>query len=1117
MTSPAPGPIAVVWHRIIQTLSSPSFWVALLLLSTVTASLAQKPSQLTTTELPTQQQLQERIETIAASGGIEQGLQEQLLELYQEALERLMAAQNHADTISELEQLVRTAPEQLQRLQQQTKALPLPQSITNAPPAGASLSDIQQILAQEKAKLAGLQNQVAELERQLRLAQSRPAKAREELATAKQRRQSLERELQAQVPAAENERLVQARQIALQARQLAINNQIRALDQELLSNDARQALLKAQLDLARQQLELQANRVRSLDESANQYSLSDAAELAKQAAQAAIGAEPLIQDAAGMNAALSDQLARLVAQLERAAADQQHFQSQLDQLQARYRATEQQLEIAGLSQALGDLLRRERRSLPVVSQASKQISDRQQHISELRLRQFQLEQELQANSVDAQIAQLLARQPPNTDTAQQALLAERLRQLIGDRVDLWKKLAINYNRYADQLLEINRIEQQLVEQTFAYQNLLDENLFWIANARPIDAQWIKNIGASVAWLLDPGKWADLLATFARQLSKWPVMAGAALLLAALLTLTRPRLLHHLTMTSARVGTDRDHIRFTVLGLWFTLLLALPWPVLAGAAGLLLASGAPLASFTYAVGEGLLNTAIVILLIAGFRQLCRERGVAQVHFRWRHSSRQNLRRELSWLLSVAVPVGFLITLTEAQSDELYRDGLGRLAFTIGSIALAVFAWRVLRPRFLLSRGGSRERRRGWWHVRRPLRLIATALPLGLAGLALYGYHYTALQLESRFITSGWLLVGLLITGNLALRWIRLAQQRLSTTPEVAVRSTPPGTPFDAGLTTADEQARTLLAVAITAASAIGLWFIWSDLLPALNILEGVVLWESLSSTGVPLVQVTVGDLALAAVVVGLTLIAARNLPGVLEITILHRMAIDPGNRYAISSISRYFIMAVGLVIAISLAGVRWTQIQWLVAALGVGLGFGLQEIFANFISGLILLFERPIRVGDTVTVNEMTGRVSRIRIRATTITDWDRRELIIPNKTFITDRLVNWTLTDQVTRIVLKLRIPYGSSPDAVRQILLDCANDHPRVLHDPAPFAYVVGTEDSALEFKLYVFAAELSDRLPVRHELYAEAVRRLAENGVDIPFPQHDLHIRSLPKPDQS
>lgn len=1083
-----------------------------MLLCAVSVAQAQPSSELSVDDLPTQQQLQERIDAIANSTGIDQGLQEQLLELYQEALERLMAAQKHADTAAELEQLVRTAPKQLQDLQQQIQALPLPQSAMDKPPIGTTLGDIQQILAQEKAALAGLQNQIVELERQLRQAQSRPSKAREELATAKQRRQDLEQELEAQAPDSENERLTQARRVVLQARELALRHRIRALDQELLSNDARQALLKARLNLAQHQLELQTDKVRQLDESANQYSLTDAAELAKQAARAAIGAEPIVQDAAGRNAALSDQLARLVKQLEDASANQQRLQSQLDQLQARFRTSEQQLEIAGLSQTLGDILRRERRSLPAVSQTSKQINERQQTISEMRLRQFQLEQELQSSSIDEELSRLLADQPPQSEETQQGLLEERLHQLLTDRADLWKKLAINYNRYADQLLEVNRLEQQLVDQTLAYQNLLDENLFWIANVHPASKQWLNNITLSFIWLLEPGKWTDLVSLFKNQLIKLPLLAFMALLLAMALIAMRPRLLHQLTRTSARVGTDRDRILITVLGLCLTLLLALPGPVVIGMSGLILADAAPPASFSAGVGEGLLNTAIIILFISGFRQLCRERGVAQVHFRWRHISRQALRRELSWLLAVSVPVGFLITLTETQADELYRDGLGRLAFVVGSVALAIFSWRLLRPRFRLSTSGNRARRRGWWHIRRPLRMITTLLPLGLAGLALYGYHYTALQLESRLISSGWLLVGLIITGNLFLRWIRLVQQRLDTTSTTALPTATAGAQLDTGLASADEQARTLLTVAITAAAAVGLWLIWSDLLPALNILRSVVLWESATPTGVPLVQVTVGDLALATVVTALTLIAARNLPSVLEVTVLHRLAIDPGNRYAFSSIARYFIIAIGLIVAISLAGVRWNQVQWLVAALGVGLGFGLQEIFANFISGLILLFERPIRVGDTITVNEMTGRVSRIQIRATTITDWDRRELIIPNKTFITDRLINWTLTDQVTRIVLRLRIPFNSSPDAIRQILLECANEHPLVLREPAPFAYVVGTDESALEFKLYVFTAEISDRLPVRHELYTDAVRRLTEHGVDIPYPQHDLHIRSLP-----
>jgi len=139
--------------------------------------------------------------------------------------------------------------------------------------------------------------------------------------------------------------------------------------------------------------------------------------------------------------------------------------------------------------------------------------------------------------------------------------------------------------------------------------------------------------------------------------------------------------------------------------------------------------------------------------------------------------------------------------------------------------------------------------------------------------------------------------------------------------------------------------------------------------------------------------------------------AKNIPGLLEIVVLQKLPIDTGGRFAVTAIARYLITVVGVVVAFGAIGVGWSKVQWLVAAISVGLGFGLQEIFANFVSGLMLLFERPIRIGDVVTVGGITGTVTRIRIRATTITDWDRKELVIPNKEFITGQVVNWTLSD----------------------------------------------------------------------------------------------------------
>ena len=130
--------------------------------------------------------------------------------------------------------------------------------------------------------------------------------------------------------------------------------------------------------------------------------------------------------------------------------------------------------------------------------------------------------------------------------------------------------------------------------------------------------------------------------------------------------------------------------------------------------------------------------------------------------------------------------------------------------------------------------------------------------------------------------------------------------------------------------------------------------------------------------------------------------------------------DPGTRYAFITICRYLIITVGIIVAFGWLGVPWASYQWLVAAVTVGLGFGLQEIFANFVSGLIVLFEQPIRVGDVVSIGDVTGVVSKIRMRATTVTNWDRHDLIVPNKEFITGRLLNWTLTNTVNRVVIHI-------------------------------------------------------------------------------------------------
>ncbi|EEV0380012.1 mechanosensitive ion channel, partial [Escherichia coli] len=205
------------------------------------------------------------------------------------------------------------------------------------------------------------------------------------------------------------------------------------------------------------------------------------------------------------------------------------------------------------------------------------------------------------------------------------------------------------------------------------------------------------------------------------------------------------------------------------------------------------------------------------------------------------------------------------------------------------------------------------------------------------------------------------------------------------------------------------------------------------------------------------------------------------------------------------------MLIGGLVGFSMIGIEWSKLQWLVAALGVGLGFGLQEIFANFISGLIILFEKPIRIGDTVTIRDLTGSVTKINTRATTISDWDRKEIIVPNKAFITEQFINWSLSDSVTRVVLTIPAPADANSEEVTEILLTAARRCSLVIDNPAPEVFLVDLQQGIQIFELRIYAAEMGHRMPLRHEIHQLILAGFHAHGIDMPFPPFQMRLESL------
>jgi potassium efflux system protein len=377
------------------------------------------------------------------------------------------------------------------------------------------------------------------------------------------------------------------------------------------------------------------------------------------------------------------------------------------------------------------------------------------------------------------------------------------------------------------------------------------------------------------------------------------------------------------------------------------------------------------------------------------------------------------------------------------------------------------------------------------------------------------------------------------------------KNLSSTTEASTAAAPvvpmaivPPEELRADVEASTEQSRRLLSIVVVTASLVGVWLIWVDALPALRILDQWQLWattvdvpaEDIGLASSPLPGLSVGatpaastaaaaqqemvtvvrhvtprDIALALLFTVLTIACARNIPGLMEMWILQRLPLDQSVRYAITTLVSYLIILLGVIVTFNAISVTWAKVQLLAGALTLGLAFGLQEIFANFISGLILLFERPIRIGDVVTVDEVSGVVSRIRIRATTITNWDRKEYVIPNKEFITGRMLNWTLSDKTNRVVINVGIAYGSDVAKAKELLLQVCNDHPLTMSDPGPNATFEAFGDNTLNFVVRTYLPDLDNRLSVIDALHTNIDRAFREANIEIAFPQQDLHLRSV------
>lgn len=289
-----------------------------------------------------------------------------------------------------------------------------------------------------------------------------------------------------------------------------------------------------------------------------------------------------------------------------------------------------------------------------------------------------------------------------------------------------------------------------------------------------------------------------------------------------------------------------------------------------------------------------------------------------------------------------------------------------------------------------------------------------------------------------------------------------------------------------------------------------------LLEIWNIYDSVTeAWSALLEYGFSIedVRITVQKILAVGLVLYASLFTSWGIRSLLEAEVFPRRRFDRGIRDAIKKLLHYALIFVGFLFAMSLAGVELKNFAVLAGAFGIGIGFGLQNIVNNFVSGIILLFERPIKVGDIVIIDNAWGTVLRIGLRSTVVTTLDESEIIVPNSLLVSEMVTNWSLTSPLCRISVPVGVAYGSDVSLVMRILVEAGEESTSVLSDPAPSPLFNGFGDSSLDFELRVWISNVRDRLRVRSEICQFIDRRFREEGVEIPFPQRDLHLRSVPR----
>lgn len=907
-------------------------------------------------------------------------------------------------------------------------------------------------------------------------------------------------------------------QIQLELQLIELKN---IYNQVLLKNsDQLTVLYQSRYELLNTRVQALQQQIAAIQDVINQKNLAKTQNQVEQAQQQSQNVEqnPLIQKELNLNAQLSQYLLEQTEKTNTLTQDELRMRNVLDNLTQTQRTIDEQISALQGTLVLSRIIQQQKQKLPTnlnIQGLSKQIAD-------LRVQIFDITQKRnELYDIDAYISKIEQDENKSFTPAEKAQLTNLLTERRKVASDLIKSL----NNQLNLAISLELTQQQITQISDQIQSKLDQQSFWVKSNNPINLDWFKKLPMSLKAQFDGiGKKLGFPTNF----DNLPYLLTYVFILfviGGLIFKFKESIKQRLSVINGEINTLRSDSQWhTPLALFYTALLSLSGTLWFLAACQLL--GFFFVKNPQEFWEWSLSMAGYWWFFSFVLAILRPNGILVRHFGFAKESAASLQDVTKRIIVSVVLLLNTSIFSNVMDTGLANDVLGE----INTIVALLFCIVIIAPRFVrteksLNSSVTDQRDRTLLKI---MRVLLQLVPVILIALVALGYYYTALNLITHIINTYiawvvWSLVRHTIYRGITVASRRLAYRRLQEKRQQKQQdSSDTSASDDVVVITEQEEGLDLNEVRsqllrfadlfIWTALFVIFYYVWSDLVTVVSYLRDITLWQQTSTTEAGVVTETISlfNLIVALIIVVITYILVRNIQGILEILIFSRVKLSPGTPYTITKLLTYILVAVGGAWAFSTLGMSWSKLQWLFAALSVGLGFGVQEIFANFVSGIILLFERPIRVGDTVTINGVTGTVAKFRIRAITMIDPDRKEVIVPNKSFVTGQVINWALSNTITRLVVSVGVAYGSDLDLVKRLLLQAAHEQPSILKDPEPRALFLTFGASTLDHELRVYVGQVSERNDTLDALNRRVNQLFAENNIDIAFNQLDIFIKN-------